>query len=82
MSVWLYGIVCYNGFMPIHAAQLSDEAILNATGTPWTHWLEVFSLMDAKALHHEEIVRKLHEDHKVPNSWCQMLTEKFEQENL
>lgn len=57
---------------------ISDEAILKATGAPWKHWLEVFAIMDAKSLPHKEIARKLHEDHKVPNWWCQMLTVKFE----
>lgn len=59
---------------------ISDEAIFKATGAPWSHWMEVFSLMDAKSLPHKEIARKLHEDHKVPGWWCQMLTVKFEYE--
>lgn len=57
---------------------ISDEAILRATGAPWKHWLEMFAIMDAKSLPHKDIARKLHEDHKVPGWWCQMLTVKFE----
>lgn len=59
-------------------ADISDEAIVRATGESWDHWLEVFSLMDAKNLPHKEIARKLYEDYKVPGWWCQMLTVKFE----
>lgn len=61
-------------------SDISDEAIYKATGAPWSHWLEVFTMMDAKELSHKEIARKLAEDHKVPGWWCQMLTVKFEQE--
>lgn len=60
--------------------EISDEAIFRATGAPWSHWLEVFSLMDAKSLPHKEIAAKLHDDHKVPSWWCQMLAVKYEKE--
>lgn len=76
----VYGEICYNKFMANGPASISDEAILKATGAPWTHWLEVFSLMDAKSLPHKDIARKLSEDHKVPGWWSQMLTVKFEYE--
>jgi hypothetical protein len=67
--------------MPVQPSIVDDEAILQATGAPWTHWLEVFSLMDAKHLSHEEITQRLRINHQVPNEWCEMLASKFEQES-
>ena len=60
-------------------AQISTEAVENATGKSWQQWFEILDAAGAKDMTHKEIVAILNKDHGVGPWWQQMITVGYEQ---
>lgn len=58
---------------------MSDEALLAATGKPWAEWLAILDAAGATTLTHPQIVGVLQKEHSVAPWWCQMVAVGFEQ---
>ncbi len=59
---------------------ISDEAVKRATGKRWQEWFRLLDNAGAKARSHQEVVRLLHETHRLTSGWwCQMVTVTYEQ---
>lgn len=59
---------------------IRDEAVKAKTGKNWTEWLRVLDKAGCKKMTHKEIALFLHEKHKLPGWWCQMVAVGYEQE--
>jgi len=62
-----------------HAVRVSDEAVAAKTGRNWGEWFAVLDRAGADQLEHKRIATFLHDRHKVPAWWCQMVTVAYEQ---
>ncbi|GAA3879664.1 hypothetical protein GCM10022381_22420 [Leifsonia kafniensis] len=58
---------------------MSDDALIAATGKPWAEWFAILDAAGATALTHPQIAGVLQSEHAVAPWWCQMVTVGFEQ---
>lgn len=56
----------------------SDEKVKAATGKGWMGWFSVLNNMNANALPHKDVARRLKEEHGAPNWWAQMIAVEYE----
>jgi hypothetical protein len=61
------------------AAGMSDAAVRRATGKGWPQWFAVLDRFDVRKNGHAAAARHLHEKHRVPGWWAQMVTVGYEQ---
>jgi hypothetical protein len=59
---------------------MSGEAVFKATGKHLKDWFAILRKMGAAKMTHKEIALALHQKHKVPGWWSQMVTVEFERE--
>jgi len=59
-------------------AEISDKAVIAATGKPLSEWIVVLDALGAAQIPHKEIATLLHRDHNVDGWWSQMLTVEYE----
>ncbi len=57
---------------------MSDAAVLRRTGKDWAQWFALLDKAGASAMPHPDIARLLHEQHKLPGWWAQMVTVEYE----
>jgi hypothetical protein len=58
---------------------MSDAAVEAKTGRNWAQWFAVMDRAGCAAMPHKAIATHLHERHRVPAWWCQMVTVTYEQ---
>jgi hypothetical protein len=58
---------------------ISSVAVRKATGKTWAQWLALLDKAGAKKLPHKDIALLLHQKHRVPDWWGQMVTVGYEQ---
>ncbi|WP_337879333.1 hypothetical protein [Rheinheimera sp.] len=58
---------------------ISEQAIVEATGQSWEHWLRFLQQQQAEQLAHKAIADLLRAQGGVSGWWAQMLTVRFEQ---
>jgi hypothetical protein len=65
---------------PAPKAEVSDSAVLKATGKPLEHWFKVLDrAAKARGEHsHKAAAEHLHAQHAMPEWWCQMVTVLYE----
>src|SRR5437016_5923318 len=56
----------------------SEEKVKAATGKGWMGWFVLLNNMDANALPHKDVVKRLKEEHGAPNWWSQMIAVEYE----
>ncbi|MDX1611389.1 MAG: SRPBCC domain-containing protein [Candidatus Thermoplasmatota archaeon] len=59
-------------------AEISDEAVVEATGESWAHWLALLDRWGAKDRDHAEIAAYLAETHGLSPWWSQTVTVHYE----
>lgn len=59
-------------------AEISDKAVIAATGKPLSEWIVVLDALGAAQIPHKAIATLLHRDHNVDRWWSQMLTVEYE----
>jgi hypothetical protein len=57
---------------------ISDESVKAKTGRGWMGWFVILNKMNATALPHKEVAKRLHEKHGAPSWWCQMIAVEYE----
>lgn len=57
---------------------MSDEAVMAKTGKTWPQWFAVLDKAGARKMAHRDIATLLHQKHKVPGWWAQMVTVGYE----
>ncbi len=62
-----------------HQPDISDGAVLQATGRPWREWLGLLGSAGMAEKTREEIIVFLREDHGVPSWWQESIANAFEQ---
>lgn len=61
------------------APTISDDAVLKATGKPWSEWFALLDAAGAQGLEHAAIARLLHDTHGCASWWSQTITVAYEQ---
>jgi hypothetical protein len=62
-----------------HQPDISDEAVLQATGRSWREWLSLLAGEEMASKTHEAIIVFLREEHGVPAWWQQVIASCFEE---
>jgi hypothetical protein len=57
---------------------MTDAAVKAKTGKDWAGWFGALDKAGAAKLKHPQIAQLLHEKHRVPGWWCQMVTVEYE----
>ena len=57
---------------------ISEEKVKAATGKGWMGWFSILNNMNANALPHKEVAKRLKEEHGAPSWWCQMIAVEYE----
>ena len=67
---------------PLGKRAISDGSVAKATGQPTDHWFKVLDAFAKKQGGHDHKTAAvfLHEQHAVPEWWCQMVTVLYERE--
>ena len=63
----------------LRLAGVGTEAVMRATGRPWSEWLAVLDRAGARAMEHKDIALLLSRKFGVPDWWGQMVTVGYEQ---
>jgi len=63
---------------PKAATRMGDEAVKAKTGRVWAEWFAILDEAGAKKWPHREMVAFLHQRHKVPSWWRQMVAVEYE----
>ncbi len=63
----------------LRLAGAGTEAVMRATGRPWSEWLAVLDRAGARAMAHKDIALLLSRKFGVPDWWGQMVTVGYEQ---
>jgi uncharacterized protein YndB with AHSA1/START domain len=58
---------------------MSDEAVEAKTGKTWPRWFKLLDAAGARQMTHQEIAAHLHDRHRVPPWWTQMVAVTYEQ---
>lgn len=56
----------------------SDAAVAAKTGRTWAEWFRILDAAGARKMPHRDIARLLHDKHKLPGWWSQMVTVEYE----
>jgi hypothetical protein len=56
----------------------SDDKVKAATGKGWMGWFSVLNNMNANALPHKDVARRLKEEYGAPSWWAQMIAVEYE----
>jgi hypothetical protein len=56
----------------------SDEKVKAATGKGWMGWFVILNNIDANALPHKEVAKRLKDEHGAPSWWAQMIAVEYE----
>jgi 16S rRNA C967 or C1407 C5-methylase (RsmB/RsmF family) len=56
----------------------SDEKVKAATGNGWMGWFVILNNMNANALPHKEVAKRLKDEHGAPSWWSQMIAVEYE----
>ncbi|HET9469636.1 MAG TPA: hypothetical protein VFO24_00940, partial [Usitatibacter sp.] len=67
------------GANELRLAGVGTDAVLRATGRPWSEWLAVLDRAGARTLSHKDIALLLSRKFGVPDWWGQMVTVGYEQ---
>jgi hypothetical protein len=59
---------------------ISDDAVRAKTGKSWSEWFAILDKAGAGKMPHKDIATHLHEKHKIPGWWAQMVTVGYERE--
>ena len=59
---------------------MSDEAVKAATGKTWPQWFQALDKAGARMMPHRDIALHLHNIHKCPGWWSQMVAVGYERE--
>jgi uncharacterized protein YndB with AHSA1/START domain len=75
------GALGRNGFArnELRLAGVGTEAVMRATGRPWSEWLAVLDRAGARGMAHKDIALLLSRKFGVPDWWGQMVTVGYEQ---
>ncbi|HTT99909.1 MAG TPA: hypothetical protein VMF58_17800 [Rhizomicrobium sp.] len=57
---------------------ISEEKVKAATGKGWMGWFSILNKMNANALPHKEVAKRLKEEYGAPSWWCQMIAVEYE----
>jgi hypothetical protein len=57
---------------------ISEAKVKAATGKGWMGWFVILSRMDATAMPHKDVAKRLKEKHGAPSWWAQMIAVEFE----
>ncbi|HEX3652975.1 MAG TPA: DUF4287 domain-containing protein [Rhizomicrobium sp.] len=57
---------------------ISDDKVKAATGKGWMGWFSVLNNMNANALPHKDVARRLKEEYGAPSWWAQMIAVEYE----
>ena len=68
-----------SGANELRLAGVGTDAVLRATGRPWSEWLAVLDRAGARTLSHKDIALLLSRKFGVPDWWGQMVTVGYEQ---
>ncbi|OGV96123.1 hypothetical protein A2W24_01905 [Microgenomates group bacterium RBG_16_45_19] len=60
-------------------AGIGTEAVKKKTGQGWKEWITILDKAGAKEMPHKDIAIHLHEKHRLPDWWCQMVAVGYEQ---
>jgi len=60
-------------------AGIRSEAVKKKTGKDWKEWIAILDKAGAAKMPHKEIAIQLHEKHRLPGWWCQMVAVGYEQ---
>lgn len=60
-------------------SRISDAAVQAKTGKAWDEWFAILDAAGARDMTHPEIARYLQEVRGVPDWWCQMVANTYEQ---
>jgi len=63
----------------LRLAGVGTEAVMRATGRPWSEWLAVLDRAGARTMAHKDIALLLSRKFGVPDWWGQMVTVGYEQ---
>jgi uncharacterized protein YndB with AHSA1/START domain len=63
----------------LRLAGVGTEAVMRATGRPWSEWLAVLDRAGARKMAHKDIAMLLSRKFGVPDWWGQMVTVGYEQ---
>ena len=56
---------------------VTDEQVIEKTGKPLNHWMELLEKFGAGDKKSNDVVAYLHEDHGVPRYWARTLTTRY-----
>jgi len=56
---------------------VTDEQVIEKTGHPLQHWIEVLDRFGAAARKSNDVVGHLQNDHGVPRYWARTLTTRY-----
>ena len=59
-------------------ANISDDAVKNATGRAWSQWLKLIDKAGGMSMPHKDIARMLKSKHALSGWWSQMITVGYE----
>ena len=68
-----------SGRNELRLAGVGTEAVMRATGRPWSEWLAVLDRAGARKMAHKDIALLLSRKFGVPDWWGQMVTVGYEQ---
>lgn len=57
---------------------ISDAKVKAATGKGWMGWFVILSRMDATAMPHKDVAKRLKEKYGAPDWWAQMIAVEYE----
>lgn len=63
----------------LRLAGIGTEAVMRATGRPWSEWLAVLDRVGARTMAHKEIALLLSRKFGVPDWWGRMVTAGYQQ---
>lgn len=63
---------------PVDAGGVSDEAVVNATGKPWSHWLTLLDEAGGRTMNHKQLVAVVAQHPEVSFWWQQQITVTYE----
>jgi len=57
---------------------ISDDKVKAATGRGWRGWFSILNNIDANALPHREVAKRLKAEYGAPSWWAQMIAVEYE----
>lgn len=63
---------------PVPAGGVSNEAVVNATGKPWTHWMSLLDEAGGREMNHKQLVAVVAQHPEASAWWQQQITVTYE----